>query len=347
MLTPFEPPVGFSECPPCGGRLAQEPEDFQVDEVPLYPFCGEGEHLMVRLRKRDLTTQQMVRHVAQQAGVGAREIGVAGMKDKHAVTSQWLSLPARGARDPESWQLPREIQLLEVARHSNKLRTGHVRGNHFRIRLTGVRDVKAARAIAQALGERGMPNYFGAQRFGVGLQNLNEALAFLQAKPGRKSQRFTDKLYPSVVQAEIFNRYVALRLEAGAEQLLPGEVVRLSGSSRVFLVTDPEREQPRLRDRDIFLTGPIWGPKMREAEHAARALELQSIAALGLGEEVLQRLAKLVPGTRRDLLVFPEQFDLRAGEVPDELVVSFFLPAGSYATEVLRQFTGDAFANVR
>src|SRR3954470_21861959 len=133
-LRPQEPAVMAAELPAIDAHIGPAPEDFVVDEVPLYPQSGEGEHRYVRIEKRGFTTPAMVRAVTRAAGVDERDVGYAGLKDKHAVTRQWLSLPSK-ARPPSEWQLPDGIAVVEHTRHGNKLRTGHLLGNRFRIRL--------------------------------------------------------------------------------------------------------------------------------------------------------------------------------------------------------------------
>lgn len=351
MLRPFEPALFFAHLPPVGGKLGDAPEDFCVEEIPLYPFAGEGQHLFVQLRKRGMTTQQLAKVVANVAGVRDRDIGIAGQKDKQAVTTQWFSLLQQNVPEPSTWPLPEGVEVLQITHHNNKLRTGHLSGNRFRIRLRGVlpEALTNGRQICDQIREHGLPNYYGAQRFGVGEENLSKALAWL-AEPGRGSRlpRFLTKLYPSVVQAEIFNRYVTLRLAHGLRSLLPGEVVRLNNSSSVFVVTDPAAEATRLGEGDIHLTGPMWGPKTRQAEGAARDLELAALSQVGISDEQLGKLAKFAPGTRRDVLLRPEELTVHADvDDPGSLVIQFGLPAGAYATELIRQFTHDAFTDVR
>jgi tRNA pseudouridine13 synthase len=321
---PVEPPIATIDLPGTLGGIGDSPEDFVVDEVPLYAFSGEGEHLYVRVQKRRLTTRDAVRAIADAAGVPANEIGTAGMKDKHAVTSQWLSLPARRAKPPSEWLLSESLSVLESTRHSNKLRTGHLAGNRFRIRITGV-DADAptrATAIVERIRERGIPNYFGAQRFGRRGSGLGDAMAFVLGEAGRGPRRrvppFERKLFASVVQAEVFNRYVIARLTEGLERPLSGEVVRLAGTGSLFAVDSPDAELPRWQTRDIVPSGPITGPKMR--------------ASKGRGD-----------GTRRDVMLWPEDLLITEGEQPGSLVVSMFLPAGSYATQVVRELTREPF----
>jgi tRNA pseudouridine13 synthase len=342
VTSPHEPPSGAADLPVPGGRIGPEPEDFVVDEVPAYEPSGAGDHVWVQIRKRGLTTADAIHMLARAAGVPERDVGSAGMKDKHAVTSQWLSLPA--STDPSSWVLPEAVELLAHTRHTNKLRTGQQAGNRFRIRLVDVEPaaLEAARAICQRLEREGLRNYFGGQRFGLGGENLSRALGWLsKGAPmlGRKA-RFYSKLYSSVVQSELFNRYLTARAELGLGRLLAGEVVRLDGSGSLFRVEDPEREAPRLAARDIHPTGPMIGPKSREPAGEPLELEQRIAAELGLDERMLAALFRHAPGARRDLVVFPGDLELAPLE-SNRLELAFFLPSGSYATELVRQLTGE------
>lgn len=338
---PAEPPR-ISSLPPAGGALGPNLEDFVVDEIPLYAPSGSGDHLYVRVQKRGLTTPELVQSLARAAGVKERDVGYAGLKDKHAVTSQWVSLPSQ-ARPVETWSLPENVEVVEVTRHNNKLRTGHLTGNRFTIRIVEVPEGGAAhaQAIAEALKATGLPNYFGEQRFGHGGKNLDHAMRWLAAPPSRnkKKSRFHDKLYPSVLQAEVFNRYLTARATLGFERLVAGEVVRLAGSGSVFVVEDLDAEAPRLAQGDIVLTGPIFGPRAVAARHVAAELESEALGVLGLTDQHLDRLGRAARGTRRDLLVSLR--DLEFSELgPNSWSVSFSLPAGSYATQLLRELTG-------
>ncbi len=349
---PMEPPIACADLPAAGGHLGTVPTDFIVDEIPLYSPSGEGEHIYVRLRKRGLTTPDLLRLVSRAARVRERDIGVAGMKDKHAVTSQWLSLP-RGAAPCDSWELPESVELLEVSRHSNKLRTGHQAGNHFELRVVDASQgaLERAQAIAARLREQGLPNYFGAQRFGHDGRNLADALDWLSAqrdrsRNARRGHRFQDKLLPSVLQSEVFNRYLARRMVLGLDNLLQGEVVRLDGSASVFVVEDVARELPRLSQRDIHLTGPLPGAKMRAATHDPARIEAEVLAELGLSEEAFVLLGDRAPGTRRDLLMWPKDLEVREDDT-GALILSFALPSGGYATQLVREFTRAAWLTPR
>jgi tRNA pseudouridine13 synthase len=337
---PHEPAFEHTDLPAVGGRIGPDPADFRVDEVPLYSASGEGEHWYVRLEKERATTFDLVKAVAVAAGIDERDIGYAGMKDKHAITTQWLSVPARARVAPESWALPGSFRVLEVSRHGNKLRTGHLAANRFRIRLVGVEPGAPARgaALAQRVSEQGVGNYFGRQRFGVGRQNLAVGLDALRGRRFDRLYPNKRKLLSSVIQSEIFNRYLGARLALGRERLLPGEVVRLEGSRSLFVVLELEREQARFASGDLHLTGPMWGPKMLQSQAQALELERAALAELGLTEAELAPLGRWAPGTRRDLLLEPTELVCHA-DAEGSVVFEFVLPAGSYATVLLDTFT--------
>jgi tRNA pseudouridine13 synthase len=325
--------------PSVGGSLGPEPEDFAVDEIPAYLPSGQGEHVYVRVKKRRMTTRDAALALARATGVSERDIGYAGMKDKHGVTTQWFSLP-RTARDVESQALPPELEVVEVSKHGNKLRTGHLRGNRFVVGIVGAPPGGAERAgaLLSRLADHGLLNAFGAQRFGRDGENITTALAWLRGERAlpRSRERFLSKLYSSAIQAEAFNRYAIARAALGLERLVPGEVVRLAGSGSLFMVEHPEREAHRLLAGDIVLTGALPGPKLRPTATAeAEKLERDVQGELGLGEKELRSLADHAPGTRRDLVVRPAQGEVRVEG--DRIVVCFELPSGSYATEVLRE----------
>jgi tRNA pseudouridine13 synthase len=225
-----------------------------------------------------------------------------------------------------------------------------LKGNRFSIALTGLAsgDHDRAQSCVDILRGSGLPNYFGEQRFGYRGRNVAEALSWLgrSKERERKKARFYEKLYPSVLQAEVFNRYLTRRFRQGLSQLIEGEVVRLAGSGSVFVVEDVATEQPRLSSADLVLTGPIFGPRAVAAKGAAAELESEALQALGLSETQLTRLGKAARGTRRDLII--ELADLRL-VVTDEssLQLVFSLPAGSYATQLIRELVATPWLGLR
>lgn len=196
LLPADELPFLTADVPGLGGHIKARPEDFAVDEVPLYPPSGEGTHVYFRIEKVNLPTMQAVHQIARALGVAAREIGYAGLKDANAVTTQTLSLEHIDPARVTTLDL-RGIRVREVARHGNKLKLGHLAGNRFTIK---VRDCDPERRpeVESAMGmlaSRGVPNYFGPQRFGtrgdtwmVGLAVLHDdyeaALAQILGRPG-------------------------------------------------------------------------------------------------------------------------------------------------------------------
>lgn len=337
--SPREPPFDHTDLDAIGGHIGPEPEDFVVDEQPLYAASGQGDHWYVRLRKRGATTLDLRSAVADAAGVSAGDVGYAGMKDKHAVTTQWLSVPVVRSRPPEAWQLPAAFSLLEVSRHNNKLRVGHLAGNRFTIRLVDVGTGAPERLdrFLERFAAQGLTNYFGAQRFGSGQQNLDGALFALRR--GRLGPRAgtRGKFLASVIQSEVFNRYAIERVALGAGRLLVGDVVRFSDGRAMFGVEDAEREQPRLDAGELRLTGPMVGPKMKASAGEPRRLEQAALDSLGLDEAALRALGRWAPGTRRDLRLWPSE--LAHEPAASGVSVRFVLGAGAYASLVIRNLT--------
>ncbi|MFT5993300.1 MAG: tRNA pseudouridine13 synthase, partial [Bradymonadia bacterium] len=298
---PFEPPLSTPLCDGHGGVVHAIPEHFVVDEIPAYLPSGEGGHWYVRIQKRGLNTQDAVRRIATAAGVERKAMGVAGQKDKHAVTTQWVSLPVDGA-DPATWPEIEAVTVLEVSRHGNRLKTGHVKGNAFALTFSELPEgwEAAFEATVADIQANKLPNYFGPQRFGTGRRNLDAALKWTETGMRDRSHnaRFKNRLYPSVLQSDVFNRYLNVRL-ADERPLIDGEVVRLDGSKAVFVVEDAAAEVHRLGEGDIHLTGPLFGPKSRAPRGEALVWEVEAVATLGLEPTTKKRLSKSAPGARR------------------------------------------------
>lgn len=332
-----EPPRLCADLPGVGGRLRAAPEDFFVDEVPLYELSGEGQHLYLHVEKTGATTDDVE---AWLRGRGFAEIGVAGKKDKHAVTRQWISVERRRWSDEHAAALPPWLRLLDAKPHGNKLKTGHLRGNRFRIRVVGARhDVDMTAAVVDRINAAGLPNTFGAQRFGAAGDNAEAGLRALEGRlrGGKRKLQFL----VSALQSELFNRVLDRRLREGTwRHVLDGDVLKKTASGGLFVSADAAVDQPRLDARELVPTGPLFGPAMPAPAGAAAALEAAVLAEAGIDPGVFARPRVPTTGTRRALIVYPE--DLAAIWAPDgSLVVSFFLPKGSYATTLLREFTGD------
>lgn len=330
--TPTAPTLYPYPWPALSGRIGEDFEDFQVDEIPLYEACGEGTHRYVHIEKRGLNTDDVVRRLAKAADVSPKDIGYAGLKDRHAVTTQWFSVSTQA--DADDWDVGEGVRVLAQSLHGNKLRTGHLSGNRFQIRIVDLEDSSQLLERAQALLAGGVFNGFDAQRFGRGGSNLARAIAWAEGR-NRRVSPFQRKLYSSVLQSEVFNRYLAARVERGPLQVMSGDVLRLDGNRSVFVSADPVVDEQRRLEGDVHVTGPMFGPKGLSAEGDVKALEESCISALGLSEEALQRLAKAAPGARRDLLLWLKEFEVIL-EGPHRAVVRFELDAGAYATNVIR-----------
>jgi tRNA pseudouridine13 synthase len=351
---PHAPPLVTSDLLPIGGHVGTAFEDFEVEEIPAYLPSGSGDHRYVRLEKRGLSTPELVSLVARCAGCVERDVGTAGLKDKHAVTTQWLSLPKRST-PADQWKLPETVRVLDESYHNNKLRTGHLHGNRFAIRLVDISQAAPTNLplLVERLG-KGVLNAFAEQRFGRDGQNIQVAFDWLKDPRqlrGPKA-RFLCKLYPSVIQSELFNRYLSHRLAAGLSRLLAGEVVRLDGSGASFVVEDLATEQARLERGELHPLGPMFGPKMRPAKDSALALEEQVKLEAGVETAQLEELSAHAPGTRRDVLLKPNDFEASLESRPAADATStpelcarlkFSLPAGSYATHVVRELTHAAW----
>jgi tRNA pseudouridine13 synthase len=326
--------------PGCGGAFKLVPEDFEVEELPAYTPSGEGEHLYLWVEKRGRDTREVVRALAQSLGVPEGEVGVAGMKDRHAVTRQLLSVPSRAEPKLAGFSLE-GVQVLWARRHGNKLRTGHLRGNRFRLRLRNVKDAGAARETLSQLVARGVPNYFGEQRFGRARDNADRGKALLlgQRLPQRPD-RFQRKLYLSAFQSHLFNRALAERLRAGTfDRALLGDVLRKEDSGGLFVCESPEVDTPRVAAFEVSPTGPMFGPKMTPAAHGVAQAEAALLAEEGMTLSDFARGGGETEGTRR-----PYRVRIGSPELTPEgedLLLAFELPRGAYATEVLAELLKD------
>ncbi len=329
-----------------GGRVRARPEDFEVVELPAYPPDGGTGHLLLTLTKRGLDSEAALGELARWLRIPRVELGLAGLKDRHARTTQWISVPAHvGSRLP-GFRHP-AIRLGPAQPHSHKLRRGHLCGNLFRIVVRDL-DVELARVQASAtleqLGRLGLRNYYGEQRFGQGGRNLAAGLALIA---GRGPRARKADLIVSAGQAGLFNLVLAERIDRGLlDRVLLGDLLH-KRSGGMFESTDPTLDQARLDAGELDITGPIYGSKLRwpSPGSPALALEHEVLALVGIRVDKLERLGRAAPGTRRALKVWPERVEIEPEPepaLPDQglsagLVLRFALPAGSYATMVLRE----------
>lgn len=340
-------PYLTADLPGVGGELKQEPGDFEVEEIPAYVPIGSGEHLFLWIEKTGITTEQLTKHLIHTLRVPNRDIGVAALKDRHAVTRQFISVPAKFAdRLPEVET--DQVRVLSATLHQNKLRTGHLRGNRFSILLRNVQPnaAESAGAIASRLQQLGVPNYFGEQRFGRDGETAELGFALLKGEqvpedihPSRR--RFLVRLALSAAQSVLFNQLLAARLRAGElHRVILGDVLQVIASGGVFVCEDVEADQRRFENREIVPAGPLFGPKMKMAAADIAEREAQVLKDHHLSPDDFRRYHELTSGARRPYLIFPT--DLEVASEADGLRFRFSLPSGSYATVLLREFQKDA-----
>ncbi len=320
-------------------------ETFVVEELPAYLPSGAGEHTYLWIEKRGVTTLDAVARIGDLLGVDAREIGYAGMKDRNAVTRQWISLQRV---EPERALCldTADIKVLAASRHGNKLRLGHSNGNRFELIVT-VADEVEARALGErlaALAAAGVPNRFGDQRFGAAGDNASVGLAILRGERHERNHRVR-KLLLSAAQSAVFNRALDLRAaRGGLRAVLTGDVLQKVATGGLFITEDVAVDQARVDAGELVPTGPMPGGREKEPPPgtAARALEDEALAATGATREDFDRAGRDLPGARRPLLVAltlgdpPVQLEPgRAGPEEVALRLRFSLPAGSYATVVV------------
>ncbi len=316
-----------------GGRIKVQVEDFEVEEISAYEPSGVGGHLFLWIEKRDVGADYLVRELARRLAIPAGAIGVAGLKDRRAVTRQWVSVPVAAA-DRVAAIDGDEIRVLEIRRHGHKLRPGHLRGNRFRVLIRDA--VGDPSPILARLREQGLPNFYGPQRFGHDGETAALGFALLRREPAKVRGPFLRKLALSAAQSALFNDYLARRISDGLlRTVLGGDVLAKWPAGGMFVSDDAAADQPRLAAREVVPAGPIFGRKMFAAGGIAAERETAILRDAGLSADAFAGFGKLLAGTRRHNFVYVD--DLSAVAEPDGLRLTFTLPAGSYATVLLRE----------
>ena len=388
--------------PGIGGSIKQRPEDFFVQEIPLYEPSGEGEHVYCEIQKIGLSTFDIIHRLANGLNVPSRDIGYAGLKDARAVTRQIFSIAGTTEKAVMGLKIP-DVQIQWAVRHGNKLRTGHLAANRFAIKIRDVNptDVVKLRPVLDVLEKRGMPNFFGEQRFGrrgnndllgaalvrgdnVGLLKLllgspdtaiddkhslrarglfegrqndesmkqwprrcgmeRRVLARLikTKKPGSAVRAIDEKLrrlWVSALQSRLFNEVLSQRL-AAMDQLMDGDLAYKHDNGACFRVEQAVTEQARCETFEISPSGPLLGYRMSVPGGVPLEIEQAVFGAAGLTAGEFKHADRdRVKGARRPLRVKPENIELAGGvdEHGAHITVAFTLPAGSFATILLRE----------
>ena len=349
--------------------MFKEPEDFIVEELPLYEPSLTGTHTYFAIRKRNLNTMEAINRIARELHVHTRDIGYAGLKDKNAVTTQILSVegvtPERVLRIEQP-----AIEVLWAERHTHKLRVGHLRGNRFKLTLGDIphETLTQIKTVMDRLVTGGVPNRFGVQRFGnkndshlIGKALVkadweavkryilaNDAVPQQQQferKPVERAVNATPhrlrRLYLSAYQAHLFNRVLEARMPH-LGKLLDGDIAVKHSNGAPFLVEQAAIEQPRADAFEISPSGPIFGYKMRMPSGDVRALEISVLADEGVRLEAFRKVAGIrLSGTRRPLRMPIQLHEVSTVGNNFGVRLGFTLPAGGYATVVLEELFAD------
>ncbi len=331
--------------PAATGVIKASPEDFVVIEDLGYPYDGEGEQLLVRIRKTGCNTRFVAEALAKFLGVPPRDLSYAGMKDRHAVTEQTLCFRLPGNAMPVLNGFSLEgVEILQVVRHKRKLRTGALAGNAFRLVIRDVSDRADVEARLQLIQAHGVPNYFGEQRFGRGGNNLLQAQRWA-ADQFRPRDRNMKSLLLSATRSYLFNQITSARLlrDGSLQQAEIGDALQLAGRGSWFVATEDELAtlQQRVAAHELRITAPLPGRGEAGTQAGVAEFEQQQLAA---SESLLALLTReRVDAARRAMLLLPEKLCWQ-WQNDTTLTLQFWLPAGSFATSVVRELLSNGAA---
>jgi len=333
----------------------QNKDDFVVTEIPLYEFSGEGEHLVLKIRKKDLATWDALEIIAKFVGCKSRDIGYAGLKDKNAMTVQSISIHKQYEEKLKTFNHP-NIKILGTTYHNNKIKVGHLKGNSFFIRLKRVNviDCRKIQSALESIVNFGMPNYFGFQRFGIDGDNYKKGKAIIDGELKEK-RRNLKQMYINAYQSHLFNSWLSKRIEISKlvdafepkeiyEKLnLPLDVVKrmkkqkhplkiMTGDllshypfGKIFTIEDLETESEKFFQRDRVPTGLLSGKRVKNSVDLAYEIEKEFEAPTG------------EDGARRFAWVFPSDVESNYKEDKNWMELKFTLPKGCYATELIAE----------
>lgn len=321
------------DAPRCRATLRRTPEDFLVDELLGFAPSGVGEHVLLRVRKRDANTGWVARELATLAGTGPHDVGYAGMKDRQAVATQWFTVPGR-RRPAAEWvgASGAGFEVLEAHAHSRKLPRGALAGNRFSLVLRDLAgDSSGLEAQVAHAARHGVPNYFGPQRFGRDLSNLENLLAL---PAGRSPARFV----LSAARSLVFNAVLAERVADGSwNRLRPGDRANLDGRNSVFPVPVlDETLEARVLELDLHPTGPMWG--LGDPGVGGEIAALEARIATEFPEACTAILAARAEAARRPLRLAVRDLQFEWLEQGRACRVCFQLRSGSFATAVIREW---------
>ncbi len=355
MTDLLEPLAYLHQKPTTFGTLKAEPSHFFVSETLSFTPKGEGEHFLVRIRKKGENTQYVANELAKACGVSSKEVSWAGLKDRHAITEQWFSVHLPGKSDPDLTQFVENHEgveaILASTRHDKKLRPGDLIANDFKLILSALKNTDTLEARLEAIKSQGIPNYFGSQRFGREGNNL-----VMARKWGQNKLRVKDKnkrsFYLSAARSYLFNLVLDARIkEKLLQRPLEGDLL-INLQKETLLVEDIEQAKALLAcdgktDKKWLISAPLTGDNALPTTADAEAFE-QSI--INQEPDLLAIIrANRMQHDRRPLLLMPKKMNWQIKE--DELTLSFSLPAGSFATALVRELiqphlNGETYAHI-
>lgn len=333
----------------------QSKDDFVVNEVPLYEFSNEGEHLILKLRKKDLATWDAIEILANYLQCSTREFGYAGLKDKNAMTVQHISVHRKYEDALKSFN-HENIKILETTYHNNKIKIGHLKGNNFFIRLkrVGLVEKQKIEEAFSKIAVFGMPNYFGFQRFGIDGENYKKGKQIVEGTL-KERNRNLKQMFINAYQSYLFNSWLSKRIEISKLieafepkeifeklnlpldevkrakkqphpfKILTGDLLSHYPFGKIFIIDDLETESQKFFEKDRVPTGLLCGKRVKKSEGLAYGIEKDF--EVQMSED----------GARRFAFVFPENLQSNYKEDKNHMELSFYLPKGSYATELIAE----------
>jgi tRNA pseudouridine13 synthase len=334
----------------------QSKDDFVVTEIPLYQFSNSGEHLVIQLRKKDLTTWEALELIAKFVGCRTRDIGYAGLKDKNALTTQYISINKKYQSKIEQFAHP-QIKFLSLTYHNNKIKMGHLKGNRFFIRFKRVQNIDKNKieSALQTISTYGMANYFGTQRFGITKDNYTKGYDIIQGKLKVKDKKLSN-MYINAYQSYLFNQWLSKRVEFSKIidtkldidmlslrfdidkntikqlqkqqhpfKILQGDIMHHYPYGKIFYIDDDiETEALKFLQQDRVPTGLLCGKKVKYSKDIAYKFESNYIQDISIAQ-----------GSRRFAWVYPTNITSNYKEDKNWFEFGFELPKGSYATELI------------
>ncbi len=320
------------------GVIRTYPKDFQVTELNDIELSGEGEHLWLYIEKTNSNTDWVAKQLSNICQVPRRQVSFAGQKDRIAITKQWFSIQLPKIEDQDKIQaaLPDEIVILKSKKHSKKIKIGQLNHNQFRITLRNIDgDKQQIQANIDSIKENGVPNYFGPQRFGHHMSNIQKASDWFDGRYKPKTKNLKSLLI-STARSHIFNTIIAQRISNNNwHKTITGDILQLNGTHSWFNSGDATEEEisKRLKDFDIHLTAAMWGENPVQSIGHCAQLEKQVADEFPIYQQGFNKFR--LKQDRRAMRIIP--INLNHRWLDDQLILTFKLLPGSYATGVMRE----------